>query len=61
MNVGFDLITYEKAKIESDDYSVSNGNGGELDVSKVAGEGLSYDVHGEGSHTAEDSGTHNDP
>lgn len=59
----FDVImkSYKKAEIKTNDDSISNGNGGKLDVTKVTSEGLSNDVHGEGSDAAENRGTHNKP
>lgn len=52
------LITYQEAKIEADDDGVGNGDGSEFDLTEVAGEGLSYDIHGVGGDAAEDGGAH---
>lgn len=53
--------TYEETKIEANDDSVGDGNGGELNFTEVTGEGLSDDVHGEGGDAAEDGGAHDEP
>lgn len=52
------LITYQEAKIEADDDGVGNGDGSEFDLTEVAGEGLSYDIHGVGGDAAENGGAH---
>lgn len=53
--------TYEEAEIEADDDGVRYRNGGEFDVTQVAGEGLCDNVHVEGGEAAEDGGPHNYP
>ncbi|KAL8226330.1 hypothetical protein R6Q57_016162 [Mikania cordata] len=48
----------EKAEVEADDDAGGDGDGGELHVAEVTGEGLGDDVHREGGDTAEDGGAH---
>nr|GMD96508.1 hypothetical protein DY000_00015351 [Ipomoea batatas] len=50
--------TYKEAEIEADDDGVRNGDGGELHLAQMPGEGLGHDVHGERRHAAEDGGAH---
>lgn len=49
--------TYDQAEIEADDDAGGDGDGSEFQVTKVAGERLGDDVHGEGGDTAEDGRT----
>lgn len=49
--------TYKEAKIEANDDGIGDGNGSELNVTKVTGKGLSNDVHGERCDAAENRGT----
>nr|GME00366.1 hypothetical protein Iba_chr15fCG4700 [Ipomoea batatas] len=50
--------TYKEAEIEADDDGVRNGDGGELHLAQMPGEGLGHDVHGKRRHAAEDGGAH---
>ena len=52
---------YQEAKIETDDDGVGDGDGGELNLAEVAGEGLRDDVHRERGDAAEDRRPHNHP
>ena len=47
-------VPYHEAVVEADDDGVCEGDGGELEVAEVAGEGLRDDDHAVGGDAAED-------
>ena len=47
------MYAYHEAVVEADDDGVGDGDGGELEVAEVPGEGLRDDVHAVGSDAAE--------
>lgn len=52
------MSKYQEAEVEADDDVIGDGDGGELEVAEVAGEGLGDDEHGIGGDAAEDGGAH---
>lgn len=46
-------MTYQKAEIESDNYSVGDRNGSKFDITQMTSESLGDDVHGEARDTTE--------
>ena len=53
-----EIYNYQKTEVEADDDVIGDGDGGELEVSEVAGEGLGDDKHGVGGDSAEDGWAH---
>ena len=55
------MYAYHEAVVEADDDGVGDGDGGELEVAEVPGEGLRDDVHAVGGDAAEDGRPHDLP
>ena len=61
MKAGRRGVPYHEAVVEADDDGVCEGDGGELEVAEVAGEGLHDDVEAVGGGAGEDGRPHDHP
>ena len=50
------MFNYQKAEVEADDDTGANGDGGELKIAEMVGEGLGDHKHGVGGYAAENGG-----
>ena len=54
-------MNYHEAKTEAEDDIDGYGGGSKFNFTKMTSKGLSDDIHGVGSHPAENGGSHNVP